>query len=220
LESVPFHFRWDLVEWNPKLNENPVDFGVNLDESVVIYDEMEEEQHEVFGPQIKLDLGTGSSIHDLGESPVKAVEEEHAVEVIGVETSEEKPNEEMGTGDSPILRVGEGDSFFGDYPGDDFEKVGEINLEETPQTPSEPVLSVPSEETPSSAKPRRKRIKTLAGRRSTLGPEADSPTVPNLSILSLILSQTAYPTNPQFSPFSCSRVCKKEQLHKTGISGD
>jgi len=71
---------------------------------------------------------------------------------------------EMGIGGKSILRAEGGDSFFEDFPGDDFEKVGEINPEETPQTPSEPVLSVPSEETPSSAKPRRKRIKTLAGR--------------------------------------------------------
>jgi len=87
LESVPFHFGWDLVEWNPKLNENPVELGVNLDEFVKICDEGEEEQPEVFGLQIELDLGTGSSIHDLGESPIEAVGEEHAVEVIGVETS-------------------------------------------------------------------------------------------------------------------------------------
>jgi len=42
LESVPFHFGWDLVEWNPKLNENPVESGVNFDEFVEIYDEGEE----------------------------------------------------------------------------------------------------------------------------------------------------------------------------------
>jgi len=42
--------------------------------------------------------------------------------------------------------------------------VGEINVEETPQTPSEPVLSIPSDETPTTAEPRKKRIKTLAGR--------------------------------------------------------
>jgi len=41
--------------------------------------------------------------------------------------------------------------------------VGEIDLEEVPQTPSEPVLSVPSDETPTTAEPRKKRIKTLAG---------------------------------------------------------
>ena len=70
---------------------------------------------------------------------------------------------EMGIGGKSILRAEGGDSFFEDFPGDDFEKVGEINPEETPQTPSEPILTVPSEETPSSAEPRRKRIKTLAG---------------------------------------------------------
>jgi len=150
----------------------------------------EEEQPEVFGPQIKLDLGIGSSIHVLGEPPVQVVREEHAVEVIRVESFKENPDEEMakgdmpvhgdvkmGTGDEPVLedvelgtgdtlvhRVVAGDSFPEDYPGDDFAKVGEINLEETLQTPSEPVLTVPSEETPSSIEPRRKRIKTSAGR--------------------------------------------------------
>jgi len=42
--------------------------------------------------------------------------------------------------------------------------VGEINLEEDPRTPTEPVLSIPSEEILTSAEPRRKRVKTLAGR--------------------------------------------------------
>ena len=43
LASVPFRFGWDLVEWNPKLNEIPVDLGVNFDELVSISDEVEEE---------------------------------------------------------------------------------------------------------------------------------------------------------------------------------
>ena len=54
----------------------------------------------------------------------------------------------IGTGDEPIHDMGVGDSHFEDYPGHDFEKVGEF-------TP---------EETPSSAEPRRKKFKTLAGR--------------------------------------------------------
>jgi len=63
---------------------------------------------------------------------------------IGDEPSVEgKFDEEMETGDSPVRRVVAGDSLFEDYPGDAFEKVGEINLEETPQIPSEPVLSIP-----------------------------------------------------------------------------
>ena len=36
--------------------------------------------------------------------------------------------------------------------------------EETPQTPADPALEIWSEQTPSSAKPRKKRIKTPAGR--------------------------------------------------------
>ena len=87
------------------------------------------------------------------------------MEVIGIETSEEeKPDLEMGTGDMPAHRVEVGDFLFEDYPGDVFEKLGEINLEKTPQTPSEPILTVPSGETPITGKPRRKRIKTLAER--------------------------------------------------------
>ena len=67
-------------------------------------------------------------IHDLGEPPVEAVEEEHAVEVIGVESSKEKPDEDIGTGASPVCRVEAGDFFFEDYPGDDFEKVEKSTL--------------------------------------------------------------------------------------------
>ena len=147
-----------------KIGVSQGDLDLKLEDFAEICDKGEEEQPEIFGPKIKLDLGTGSSIYDLGEPPIEAIGEEHAVEVIRVETSEEKPDEEMGTGDSPFHRVGEGDSFFGDYPRDDFEKVGEINLVETPQTPSEPVLTVHSGETPTSGEPRSKRIKTLAGR--------------------------------------------------------
>ena len=76
--------------------------------------------------------------------------------------------------------MGVGDSHFEDYPGDDFEKVGEFTpektpqspathapenpAEETPQSPSTPTPENPVEETPASSEPRRKRFKTLAGR--------------------------------------------------------
>jgi len=72
----------------------------------------------------------------------------------------------------PIHEVGGGDSIFEDYPGDSFEKVGEINLEENPQTPTEPVPFVSSIETLTSAEPRKKRVKTLAGARICLGSES------------------------------------------------
>jgi len=71
---------------------------------------------------------------------------------------------EMGTGDIPIHDVGEGDSHFEDYPGDDFEKVGEYTPKETSQSPSTPAPENPAEETSASPEPRRKRFKTLAGR--------------------------------------------------------
>ena len=72
LENVPFHFGWDIVVWNPKLSVKPVDLGVNLVEIVEIYDEVEEEQPEIFGPHIELNPENPS---DLGEPPVEAVGE-------------------------------------------------------------------------------------------------------------------------------------------------
>jgi len=70
----------------------------------------------------------------------------------------------MGTGDVPVNDMGEGDSHFEDYPGDDFEKVGEFTLEESSQSPTTPAPEYPAEETPTSSETRRKRFKTLAGR--------------------------------------------------------
>ena len=51
---------------------------------------------------------------------------------------------------------------FEDYPGDTFEKVGEIDLDEGPQAPSEPVPSVPTNETLTREGTRKRAIKTLA----------------------------------------------------------
>ena len=83
---------------------------------------------------------------------VEAFGEVHKVVDIGDETSEEgKIDLELVTEDMPVHGVGGGDSILEEYLGDSFEKVGEINLEEDLQTPSEPVLSVPSDETLTSA---------------------------------------------------------------------
>jgi len=217
LGCVPFHSGWELVECRPKL----VDLGENCVEILSICDEIEEKELEVFGLQIELDLGEGSSIHDLGEPLVEVagvaptmveVEDDgdvHVVEVIKDDTPVEKEtgdlavHEVVGTGDEPVLesvkerigakpvlktmdmRTGDvpvltdvemgigdmlvhememGDSHFEDYPRENFKKVGDFTHEETPQTPAEPVPAIPSEETPSSTEPRRKRIKMLAGR--------------------------------------------------------
>ena len=64
LKSVPFHFGWNLVEWNPKLDETQVDLGVKLDEFVEICDEVEEDEAEVFGPQIEIDLKQGLTLEN------------------------------------------------------------------------------------------------------------------------------------------------------------
>jgi len=100
---------------------------------------------------------------ELKGKPVEVFGEVHEVVKIGDDISEEgKIHMELGTGHMPVHGVGGGDSIFEDYPGDSFEKVGEINLEEDPQTPVELVPSVPSDETLTSAELRKKRVKTLA----------------------------------------------------------
>jgi len=93
-----------------------------------------------------------------GNEPVREAEE--------LRTGEEPvpADVELGTEDIPVRDVGEGDSHFEDYPGNDFEKVGEFTSKETSQSPSTPAPKNPTEETPSSSEPRRKWFKTLAGR--------------------------------------------------------
>ena len=87
LDCVPFHSGWELVEWEPKLSE----LELHVVEMLEICDEVEEEdQLEVFGPQIELNL---SNPTDIGEPPVEAagvaptvvveVEEEFSVEFVG-----------------------------------------------------------------------------------------------------------------------------------------
>jgi len=83
---------------------------------------------------------------------------------------------EAGTGSKPVpeeakreagavpdLGSGEGDLPFGDFPGDDVDKVGDFTTEESTQTPPAPGTKQPAE-TPSGEEPRKKRVKTLAGR--------------------------------------------------------
>ena len=72
-----------------------------------------------------------------------------------------------GTGAMPVRKTEAGDLHFKDYPGDDFEKVGEFTPEETSQTPPTPAPEKPIE-TSSSTEPWKKRIKTLAGRTDLL----------------------------------------------------
>ena len=101
LENVPLHFGWDIVEWNPKLSQKPVDLGENLVKILEICDEIEKKEPEVFGPQIELNLENPS---DLGEPPVEVAREAPTVVEIVDEPSEEgKAVEEIRTGAKPCL---------------------------------------------------------------------------------------------------------------------
>jgi len=80
LDCVPFHGGWELVEWKPTLTLSEV---IEM-EFEQICEEIEEEERIAFiGPQIELDLGEGSSIHDdlpavevPGVAPTVEIEEE------------------------------------------------------------------------------------------------------------------------------------------------
>jgi len=89
----------------------------------------------------------------------------HDVVEVGHDTSKEgKIDLDLGTRYAPIHEFGGSGSVFEDYPRVPFEKVGEIYLEEEPQTPSKPVPSISSDVTPTREEPWKKRVKTLAGR--------------------------------------------------------
>ena len=78
-----------------------------------------------------------------------------------------KINLDLGTGSEPVLDFGyvsfESLPVFEDYPGDTFEKVGEIEIDEGLKTPSEPIPNAPTTETLTREGMRKKRIKTTAG---------------------------------------------------------
>ena len=71
-----------------------------------------------------------------------------------------KINLDLGTGSGPARDFGESLPLFEDYPGDTLEKVGEVDLDEGPQTPSEPVPSIPTDGTLTREGTRKRRIKT------------------------------------------------------------
>ena len=57
-----------MVVWKSKLSV----LELHAVEILEIYEDVElDDSVEVFGPLIELDLGEGSSIHDVGEPPVK-----------------------------------------------------------------------------------------------------------------------------------------------------
>ena len=87
------------------------------------------------------------------------------------DTSEEgvrkKIDLNLGTGAEPVHDFRDVGSellpVFENYPGDTFEKVGEVDLEEGPQTPSELIPSISTDDTLTRDGTKKRRIKTLAG---------------------------------------------------------
>ena len=71
----------------------------------------------------------GDEVVQTGDEPVhEAVAERTGAEPVLEDV-------EMGTGDEPVHDMGVGDFHFEDYPGDDFEKVGEFTPEDTHNHP-------------------------------------------------------------------------------------
>ena len=144
----------------------------------------------------------------IDRKPTRVFGKIHEILEIGEETLEEGKIElDLGTGDVHVHGVGGGDPILEDYPRDSFEKVGEVNLEEDPQTPTEPVLLIPSEETLTNAEPRRKRVKTLAGR-------TDLPWVQKL----LAQQSTCTPTSHQPAPQTPQPTRKSHGLAAQGFA--
>ena len=106
LECVPFHGGWELVEWKPVLTLSEV-IEIEFDQICV---EIEEEESVPFvGPQIELDLGEGSSIHDdlpavevPGVVPTVEIEEEDSLVELVISEREMKSDQAEGTGGEPV----------------------------------------------------------------------------------------------------------------------
>jgi len=102
---------------------------------------------------------------EIEGKPAEVFREVHDAVEVGDDTSEEGKIElDLETGDVPVHEFVGGGSVFEDYPGYSFEKVGKIDLEEEPQSPSKPLPSISYEETLTREGPWKKRVKTLAGR--------------------------------------------------------
>jgi len=130
--------------------ENPSDLGEPLVEATGEAPTVVEIVNEPFVEEMVIEeISTGAEpIHaDVEEIRTGA---EPVLESVEMGTGEEPILADIGirTGETPVLRAEASDSCFKDYPGDDFEKVGEITPEEIPQSPSDSVPKIPSEETP------------------------------------------------------------------------
>jgi len=159
LDCVPFHAGWELVVWKPCLSR----IESHVTELLKICDEFEiEDPIEVFGPQINLDLGERSSIHD-NEPPVEVpevvptveVEEEDSYVEFLISGKEMKRDQAEGTGGVPVpedAEVEREDQAVGTgEPVLDVDRSGEepdlIEVDPVVRTGDVPVLKVMEEGT-------------------------------------------------------------------------
>ena len=137
--------------------------------------------------------GTGSvSVPEVGVDRTGVVPVQEGLET-GTRPEPVPAEVEQYPGRVSELGSGPGDLRFDDCPIDEFEKVGELSPEESAQTPPVRSPEQPAE-SPSSTEPRKKRIKTLAGR-------TDLPWVRKLQALRANTSSSA----PKSSPAQPSR---------------
>jgi len=106
---------------------------------------------------------------EIRGKPAEVFGEVHDVVDVGDDAFEEgKIDLNLGTGAEHVHEFGGSGSeslpVFEDYPGDMFEKVGEINLDEGSQTPTKPVPAIPTDDTLTREGTQKRRVKTLAGR--------------------------------------------------------
>jgi len=150
---------------------------------------------------------------------------EDFVEVCDVEieddTSEEgfgpKIDLDLGTGAEPVRDFGgvgsESLTVFKDYPRDASEKVGEINLDEGPQTPSQPILYISTDDTLTREGTRKRRIKTPSPKkRSETTTSKQASPIPSSEQAS---TETNPPTSlrtPAFRPSPKRKASSKQGL--------
>jgi len=131
----------------------------------------------------ELDLMKTDEVVRTCDAPVREITEAG----IG---SEPVPEEtERGAGTVPDLGSGEGDLHLEDFPGDEFDKVGDFTAEKSTQPTPAPAPKHPAE-TPLGGEPRKKRVKTLAGR-------TDLPWVRKLKALKQKTSSSSLKSPPK-----------------------
>lgn len=212
-DCVPFHAGWELVEWKPLSASEVLETEFDkICEEIEEEERVAEERVGVVEPQIELNLGEGSSIHEdepmfdvfEAESTVFIEEDDSSVEVLisekemksdqaegsGTEPVPEdaclrKDSEVVGTGAEPVPVEAEKETGV---VADLGTEEGDLASKESFQTTPVPSPKHPAE-SPLGEEPRKKRIKMPAGR-------TDLPWVRDLKEKTSSSSQKSPPKQP------------------------